>query len=81
MAAPIHNIKVGNVQLAIWENKSGEYTVQSITVNKTYKDKKSGEYKQTNSFKFSELPFLALAIEKAMEFKYVKDTSPKPKDF
>ena len=72
MAAPINTIRVGNCQLSVWENKVGDGVVQSIQLSKSYKDKTTGEWKNTTSFKYNELVFLRLAIDEALKDKYLK---------
>lgn len=72
MPAPISVVRVGNVQLSVWENKSGDNIIQSVTIDKSYKDPKTGEWKKSTSFKYSELTFIKLAIEEALKDKYLK---------
>lgn len=72
MAAPINTVRVGNVQLSVFENKVGDGVSQSIQVSKSYKDKTTGEWKNTTSFKFNELVFLRLAIDEALKDRYLK---------
>lgn len=72
MAKPEHTIKVGAIQLAIWSNETEKGVRQSISIVKNYKA--GEEWKQTTSFSLSDLPKVSLAIQKAMEYIYVKDT-------
>lgn len=74
---PIHSIRVGGIQLAIWENelKDGKGTVQSITIKGSYKV--GEEWKDTTSFKYSDLPLIQMAMQKALEFRYLKENPDK----
>jgi hypothetical protein len=73
--APIDKIVVGNVALTIWENVVGKgkdsFKSFSINIQKNYKDK-DGTWKQTGSFKYSELPYITLAVEEALRRKYLR---------
>jgi len=73
MAAPIKNVKVGAINVAIWENKNGEFTTQSITITRTYKNKK-GDFETTNSMRMQDIPLIKLALDEVLRFKYLKDT-------
>ena len=77
MSAPIRNIKVGTVSLAIFVNNFEGKDTFSYTISKSYKDKKTNEWKKTNTFKSSEAIFLQLALQKAVEFTYLKDDTTK----
>ena len=73
MSKPVFSIKVGAISVAVWENtttvEGKSFTSQNITVNRTYKDK--DEWKQTSSLRFQDLPLVATAINKLMEWKYL----------
>ena len=72
MAKPISSYNVGNVQLSVWENVAGDGVIQSITFQKSYKDLKTGEFKNSTSFKYNELVFLKIAIDEALKDRYLK---------
>ena len=80
---PVKKIKVGLVQATIWENKISiansdlgldEKTVFSIDIVKNYKDKKSGEWKTTNSYGINDLPKVVAVTNKAYEFIALKES-------
>lgn len=76
MAAPVKNIRVGSISLAIWENTlKDDLIVQSITIEKSYKQ--GEEWKKTSNFKMNELIFIQIAIDEALKFKYLKEDKPK----
>ena len=77
---PEKTIKVGGIQLSIWSNETPKGNFQSITIDKSYKDK-DGEWKRTKSFKPNDLVKLQLGIAKVLEYLYVKDViTPKTDD-
>jgi hypothetical protein len=73
MAAPDSKVRCGAVQATVWSNKVGENVIQSVTIQKSYKDKDSGEWKNTTSFKLSEIPHIITALQRVYEDKYLKD--------
>lgn len=63
---PVDTVKVGSVEIAIWRNQgsNGEfYTASSPTIR--YKDEKSGEWKDGNSYGALDLLSLAEAAHEA----------------
>lgn len=70
----------GGIGVAIWTNEAqtddGPRTFRSITISpRRYRDKQSGEWKDSNSFQAGDLPALIFALQKALEFVY---TNPLP---
>lgn len=70
MAAPEKTVKVGGIQLAIWNNETSKGIFQSITIDKSYKD--GDEWKRTKSFKPSDLVKLQIGLNKVLEYLYLK---------
>lgn len=68
MAKPERNIRIGNINVAIWNNIkeiNGQVKeLKSITLEKRYKDKE-GNWKSTTSFNADELPKAIMALSKA----------------
>lgn len=56
---PVHEIRLGAVKAAIWENETQNGTRHNVTVSRLYKDKDSGEWKYSDSFGRDDLPLLA----------------------
>lgn len=75
---PEKTVKVGGIQLSIWENETPKGTFCSITIDKSYKDK-DGEWKRTKSFKATDLVKLQLGITKVLEYLYLKPDVITPK--
>lgn len=61
---PIHKIRIGAIQAAIWRNKTEKGTFHNVTVKRGYKDK-DGEWKDTDSFGRDDLLVLAKVIDHA----------------
>lgn len=80
--APVHTIKVGNVQAAIWENsgkgRNGQsFTTQSVSFSANYQDKDQ-KWQSRSSFKFTELPYVLVLFYKLMDWKYLKGEANAP---
>lgn len=69
------HVRVGAISATIWENtgkntKGGEYSFNSVTVERGYKD--GEEWKSSSSFRVNDLPKLILALQKAYEKIVIK---------
>ena len=70
---PIKEFRVrGGIKAAIWQNEvvlDGRPVLQhSVKIQRSYKDKTSGDWKTTDYFRPQDLPCLVLAAQKAFEF-------------
>ncbi len=61
---PIHKIKIGQVEAAVWLNDFDGKKSFSVSFQKNYKDKK-GEWKQSTSFATNNLPDVYWASQEA----------------
>lgn len=69
---PIKKIKVGAVEIAVWENTSEKGNkFYSTTMERNYKD--GDEWKKTNSLREGDLPKAELGLRKAFEFISLKE--------
>lgn len=68
MAGPINKYKEKGIEIAEWAGKNGS----SYTITKRYKDKTSGEYKDSKSFFESELGILSALLNQALAAKGVR---------
>lgn len=60
------NIRIGGIQIAIWENTSKKgNTFYSTTIERNYKD--GDEWKKTNSLNTNDIPKAILGLQKAYE--------------
>lgn len=65
----------GGVGVSIWVNEvqteGGPLTVRSITINPPrYRDRETGDWKDSKSYRPSDLPALIFALQKAQEHCY-----------
>ncbi|MEK6958626.1 MAG: hypothetical protein AABW59_01130 [archaeon] len=69
---PTKALKVGPVEVAVWENTSKDgKKFFSTTLERNYKD--GEEWKKTNSLRVDDLPRAILALQQAYEFVAIKD--------
>src|SRR4051794_26480563 len=63
---PIHVVRFGKIQAAIWENWSSELgmPVYNVTVSRSYRDG-DGQWQSSNSFGLPDLLLLAKAVDQA----------------
>lgn len=63
MSKPIKAVREKGIDVAMWTTRNGGY---AFTFRKTYKDKASGEYKETKNFFKEELEILRKLIDEAI---------------
>lgn len=72
MTMPKQKFKAGAIAATVWGNetlKEGEVvTYSTVSLDRSYKDKKTGEWKQTNSLRVSDIPRATLVLNKAYEY-------------
>jgi len=74
---PIRKLKVGGVQVAVWENSvvgrdGGEESLRTVTMERRYKDR-SGNWKSSPSLHIADLPKAIMALSKAYEILALED--------
>lgn len=57
---PVHSIRYGSVQVAVWKNESANGLFYNVTMTRRYRDGET--WHDSNSFGEFELPTLAKAI-------------------
>lgn len=67
---PEHTVKVGGIQLSIWANETAKGNFQSVTIKKSYKN--GDTWKESKSFRPTDLVKLQLGINKVLEYLYLK---------
>ena len=60
---PVHEVRLGSVKCAIWENKTDSGTRFNVTVSRIYKDGET--WKSTESFGRDDLLVLAKVVDQA----------------
>ena len=69
---PVKKIKIGGIEVAVWENTSKEGNkFFTTTMERNYKD--GEDWKKTNSLRVNDLPKVILALQKAFEFTVIKE--------
>lgn len=77
-SAPIKKFRVGGISVDIWENvsmnqKGEEQTFRNVSIQKSYKDKNSDEWKTSTSFNLNDIPKLQTCLTKAYEYLALKN--------
>ena len=65
---PVHEIRLGRIKAAIWENETQNGTRHNVTVSRLYKD--GDQWKDTQSFGRDDLPLLAKVLDRAHSWIY-----------
>jgi hypothetical protein len=60
---PVHEIRLGRIRAAIWENSTDNGTRHNVTVTRLYKD--GDRWKDSASFGRDDLPLLAKVVDRA----------------
>lgn len=60
---PVHEVRLGAIKAAIWENETSAGTRHNVTVSRIYRD--GDQWKQTESFGRDDLPLLAKVVDLA----------------
>lgn len=60
---PVHEIRMGRIKAAIWENDTQNGTRHNVTVSRLYKD--GDQWKDSQSFGRDDLPVLAKILDRA----------------
>ena len=75
---PIKEFKAGSVKAAIWKNEheEGGRTVvrHSVRISRSYRDRQTGDWKETEYYFANDLPRLALVAQQAFEFIALKES-------
>ncbi|MEM4259632.1 MAG: hypothetical protein QXG00_00190 [Candidatus Woesearchaeota archaeon] len=74
---PEKKFQAGAISVTIWENETEregkKSAYKTINLVRTYRDKKTNEWKTTNSFRITDLPKAILVMNKAYEYLALKD--------
>ncbi len=83
---PEKSFRSGAIQVAIWENEGvghdgqpGKY--QTVSFERRYKDKQTGEWKSTTHLRVNDLPKAALILNKAYEYLVLTESQPEEDGF
>ena len=62
-ARPVHEVRLGRIRAAIWENETQKGTRHNVTVSRLYKD--GDDWKDSSSFGRDDLPLVAKVCDQA----------------
>ena len=74
---PIHEIRIGSIKAAIWENQHENIIRHNVTVSRIYKD--GEEWKSTESFGRDDLPLLVKVTDQAHTWIFAQHKEKEPK--
>jgi hypothetical protein len=82
---PARKLRSGSVSAAVWENtieKDGKtITLQNITFQRSYRDKETGQWQNTDSFTPQSLGnLLILVLKAAMELYHTNEDTPEDEE-
>lgn len=60
---PVHEIRLGRIKAAIWENETDNGIRHNVTVSRLYKD--GDQWKDSTSFGRDDLPLVAKVVDHA----------------
>jgi len=70
---PVHEIRLGRIKAAIWENETREGTRHNISLTRIYKDENT--WKDSTSFGRDDLPLLAKVADLAHTWIFENSSS------
>ena len=66
---PVHQIRLGRMRAAIWENTTENGTFQNVTFSRLYKDE-FDQWQDSASFGRDDLPLLAKVVDEVHTWLY-----------
>ena len=60
---PVHEIRLGRIKAAVWENETQNGTRHNVTISRLYKD--GDDWKDSSSFGRDDLPLVAKVVDQA----------------
>ncbi len=67
---PVHEVRLGRIKAAVWENSTENGTRHNVTLSRIYKD--GEQWKDTTSFGRDDLPLLAKVCDLAHTWIYTE---------
>lgn len=72
-AKPVHEIRLGRIRAAIWENETQNGTRHNVTVSRLYKD--GDDWKDSSSFGRDDLPLVGKVLDRAHSWIFAQNGS------
>jgi len=73
---PVHEIRLGRIRAAIWENDSASGPFNTVTLSRLYKDD-AGKWSDSASFDRDDLPLVAKLADQAHTWIYEQRSATK----
>lgn len=73
-ARPVHEVRVGRVRAAIWENQTDQGPRHNVTVSRLYKE--GDQWKDSSSFGRDDLPLVAKVVDLAHSWIFGLGAAP-----
>lgn len=73
-ARPVHEVRLGRIRAAVWENETQNGTRHNVTLSRLYKD--GDDWKDSTSFGRDDLPLLAKVADLAHSWIFLQSGSP-----
>ena len=73
---PVHEIRMGRIRAAIWENGTQNGTRHNVTISRLYKE--GEQWKDSTSFGRDDLPLVSKVSEMAHSWIYFQGAEPMP---
>jgi hypothetical protein len=73
-AKPVHEIRLGRIKAAIWENATQNGTMFNVTICRLYRDGK--QWKDSTSFGRDDLPLLAKVADRVHSWIFDQNQDP-----
>jgi len=70
---PVHEVRLGRVKAAIWENETQNGTRHNVTVTRLYKDE--DQWKDSSSFGRDDLPLVAKVVDQAHSWIFAQGSN------
>lgn len=64
-AKPVKDFRYGSARVAVWLNQTASGVFYNVTISKSYRDKTTDEWRESNSFPDADLPAVAKAVSDA----------------
>ena len=62
---PIHTVRHRNLKAAIWRNETDKGTMYNVAVSRSYRDRNTEEWRESNSFGYDDLMNVAALMLEA----------------
>jgi hypothetical protein len=73
---PVHEIRMGRIRAAIWENETPNGTRHNVTLSRLYKD--GDDWRDSTSFGRDDLPLVAKVADMVHSWIYRESSSQAP---